>query len=180
MTRSLTIAIALALSAPVLAQTHAEAMARLAPFQGTYALDGVAQIDEGTYAGTLTIAPTLGGHFQEWTWEMTSDGMAPTHLRFITTYNVASRAYTIWRFDSRDISSEQTGALGNDPQGSLQFDGDVLVMAWPTVNPDDPTMRGLFRNTVRIVSSGLNVVTDVQPEGGRPLVAIATTRASRR
>ena len=179
MIRTLALAFALLLSIPALAQTHADAMTRLAPYQGSYTITGDAQIEDGSYAGTLTVSPTLGGHFQEWTWVMNSDGMPPTHLRFLTTYDTSTHTYVIWRFDSRDLTNGY-GQGGNDTEGSLQFDGDALVMAWPTTNPEDPSMHGLFRNTIRITSNGLNVSTDVKLDGDQALVAIATTQATRR
>ena len=165
--------------APAQAQSHADAMARLAPFEGTYVLDGEAQIEEGSFTGTLSIAPTLGGHFQEWTWTMSDTGQGvPTHLRFIVTYDEADQRYRIWRFDTRDVDG-QGGDLGNEVAGSLQVDGNTLVMTWPSRNPDAPEQTGRFRNTVRLVPQGLDVMTDAMPDSGGPAVAIATTRAAR-
>ncbi|MEM1116737.1 MAG: hypothetical protein AAGJ11_09540, partial [Bacteroidota bacterium] len=159
--------------------------ARLAPFEGTYTLDGTAQIEEGTFDGTLTIAPTLGGRFQQWDWEMTMRGpdgeTEPALLRFIVGYDAATSAYTIHRFDSRDADSptRSAGAL-DSAAGRLQVDGDALVMAWTRHNPDDATQAGTFRNRVRVTSGGLHVETEAAPDDGSPVVAIATTRAVRR
>jgi len=171
-------------AAPTLAQSHAEAMNRLAPFEGTYTLDGSAQIEEGTFGGTLTVSPILGGHFQQWDWTMNMRGEGVdenVHLRFIATYDRAADEYVIYRFDSRDVDSPTRVSNIADPnRGQVHFDGDALVMAWPTANPDDPAQTGTFRNTVRVVSNGLHVDTDVQLDAGDQTVAIATTRANRR
>ena len=186
MTRTLALLLLATLfcSAPALAQTHAEAMDRLAPFEGTYALDGTAPIEEGAFDGTLAITPVLGGHFQQWDWEMhmRGDGGDETvYLRFIVTYDEAADEYVIYRFDTRDITSPTRASSPMDPKpGQVRFDGDALVMAWKTVNPDDSSQSGAFRNTVRLVSNGLHVDTDVKLDDGTPLIAIATTRASRR
>lgn len=186
MTRSLYLLLLATLltAAPALAQSHAEAMSRLAPFEGTYTLDGTAQIEEGTFGGTLTVSPILGGHFQQWDWEMDMRGEGvneKVHLRFIAAYDSAADEYAIYRFDSRDVDSPTRVSNVTDPnRGQIHFDGDALVMAWPTANPDDPSETGTFRNTVRIVSNGLDVDTDVKPNGGDQTVAIATTRANRR
>lgn len=178
MLRTLSLLAALLLAAPAFAQTHAEAMARLAPFEGTYDLDGTVQIETGTYGGTLTVAPTLGGHFQEWTWEMTMPEGDPTHLGFLVTYDAASGDYRIWRFDSRDLT-DSPQALGSETEGTLRFEGDSIVMAWRSLSPSDPSMHGSFRNAVRVSARGLDVDTYALPEG-QARVAIATTRASRR
>lgn len=186
MTRSLypLILATLLAAAPALAQSHAEAMDRLAAFEGTYTLDGTAQIEEGTFGGTLTVLPVLGGHFQQWDWEMDMRGEGvdeKVHLRFIATYDDAADEYVIYRFDSRDVDSPTRVSHVTDPnRGQIRFDGDALVMAWPTANPGDPSETGTFRNTVRVVSNGLTVSTDVKPDDGNRTVAIATTRANRR
>jgi hypothetical protein len=181
---SLALAAALFIAAPVLAQTHADAMARLAPFEGTYALNGEPQMVDGSFDGSLTISPTLGGHFQQWDWEMDmkGDGVEDkVHLRFIATYDRAAREYVIYRFDSRDVDSQTRASNAHDSsKGTISFDGDALVMAWPTHKPNDPAATGSFRNTVRLVPQGLHVDTDVKMDGGGDLVAIATTRANRR
>jgi hypothetical protein len=170
--------------ASALAQSHAEAMSRLAPFEGTYSLDGTAQIEEGTFGGTLTISPILGGHFQQWDWQMDMRGERvdeQVYLRFIAAYDAAAGEYVVYRFDSRDVDSPTRASNIADPnRGLIHLDGDALVMAWPTANPDDPTQTGAFRNTVRVVSNGLHVDTDVKLDDGSPLIAIATTRANRR
>lgn len=181
---------ALVAAAPAFAQTHAEAMARLAPYAGSYALDGTAgelngpSDNGGTFDGTLVVSPVLGGHFQQWDWEMTmrsSNGSEafPVHLRFVTTYDPEAGDYAIWRFDSRDVGDWE-GPGGHDVHGRLQFDGDALVMSWPTANPEEPSQTGTFRNTIRLGAGGIEVVTNVQPDDGSPTVAIATTRAARR
>ncbi len=185
MTRSLLLFALLLLAAPSFAQTGSDAMARLAPYAGTYTLDGTAQIEGGSFDGALTVSPILGGHFQQWDWEMTMHGPdgyeEPVHLRFIAGYDAATGAYTVHRFDSRDAGSPTRSARAHDPAaGRLQVDGDALVMAWPTVNPEDGSKMGSFRNTVRLGAGGLTVVTDVVPDDGSPRVAIATTRADRR
>lgn len=190
MTRSLLLLAAVLVAAPAFAQTHAEAMARLAPYAGSYVLDGAADVldspsdDGGTFDGTLVVSPILGGHFQQWDWEMTMRSpdrreAFPVHLRFVTTYDSESGDYAIWRFDSRDVSN-WAGPGGHDVNGRLRFDGDALVMAWPTANPEDPSKTGTFRNTVRPGAGGIEVVTNVQLDDGSPTVAIATTRAVRR
>ncbi|MEM0963620.1 MAG: hypothetical protein AAGK21_13905 [Bacteroidota bacterium] len=184
MTRALLLFAALLLAAPSFAQSHADPMARLAPFEGTYALDGTAQIEEGTFDGTLTITPILGGTFQQWDWEMTmrGDGISEVaFLRLVVGYDAATGGYTIHRFDSRDADSptRSAGAL-DSAAGRLQVDGDALVMAWTRHNPDDATQAGTFRNRVRVTSGGLHVETEVVPDDGSPAVAIATTRAVRR
>ncbi|MEM6325546.1 MAG: hypothetical protein AAF791_00375 [Bacteroidota bacterium] len=175
--------LAVLLSAPAFAQSS-DAMARLAPFEGTYALDGTAQIEEGTFDGTLTISPILGGTFQQWDWDMTmrGDGISEVALlRFIVGYDAATGAYTIHRFDSRDADSPTRSAGALDPsKGRLQVDGDALVMAWTMNNPDDAAQTGTFRNRVRMTSGGLHVETEAVPDDGSPVVAIATTRAARR
>lgn len=186
MTRSLCLLLLTTLltAAPALAQSHAEAMVRLAAFEGTYTLDGTAQIEEGTFDGTLTVSPILGGHFQQWDWEMDMRGEGvdeKVHLRFIATYDGAADEYVIYRFDSRDADSPTRVSHVTDPnRGRIHFDGNALVMAWPTANPGDPSATGTFRNTVRVVSDGLTVSTEVKPDDGNRALAIATTRANRR
>ena len=186
MTRTLLLLAALLVAAPAFAQTHADPMARLAPFEGTYTLDGTPHMEpDGSFDGTLTIAPTLGGRFQQWDWEMTMRGPADAtetvHLRFIVGYNPATRAYTIHRFDSRDADSptRSAGALDSS-QGRLQVNGDALVMAWTMENPSDSPRNGSFRNRVRVTEVGLLIETEGAPDDGSPVVAIATTRAARR
>ena len=185
MTRTALLLAAVILAAPAFAQSHAEAMARLAPYAGTYALDGTAQAEEGTFDGSLTVGPILDGHFQQWDWQMTMrgpDGYAePVALRFIVEHDPATGGYEVYRFDSRDAGSPTRTSRAADPtRGALRFDGDALVMEWPMPNPDDPSRAGTFRNTVRRSAGGLEVVTDVTPDDGSPLVAVATTRAARR
>lgn len=184
MYRTLILTLALALSAPAFAQSHADAMARLAPFAGTYSLDGTAQIQEGAFGGALSITPILGGHFQQWDWEMDMEGPGveeKVYLRFVVGYDAANNAYVIHRFDSRDVGSPTEASGGGVPAlGDLDFDGAALVMSWPVTNPDDASKTGRFRNTVRLTPQGLNVETDVKPDGGGATVAIATTRAARR
>ena len=176
--------LAVLLASPVLAQSNAEAMQRLAPLNGTYSLDGTAQIEEGTFDGSLTVSPILDGHFQQWDWEMVmrGEGVDETvHLRFIVEYDPGTDEYAIYRFDSRDADSPTRASNVEDPdRGTLQFEGDALVMAWPTSNPDDPTMTGRFRNVVRLVPDGLRVDTNVMLDTSDEPIAIATTRASRR
>lgn len=184
MLRTLSLLALLALAAPTFAQSHADAMARLAPFAGTYALDGSAEIEEGTFDGSLAITPILGGRFQQWDWEMDMHAQAGTEralLRFIVGFDAATGTYTIYRFDSRDADSPTVASnIGDPTQGRLSVEGDALVMAWTTANPDDLSMTGTFRNRVRLTSSGLDVHTEVAPDDGSPTVAIATTRAARR
>ena len=184
MLRILTLAAVFTICIPASAQSNAEAMQRLAAFNGTYALDGHAQIEEGTFDGSLTISPILDGNFQQWDWEMTmrGDGVdEKVYLRFIAAYDSAADEYVIYRFDSRDVDSPTRTSNVTDPNiGQLRFDGDALVMTWPTASPADPSKTGSFRNTVHIDRSGLRVDTDVKPDDGSPLVAIATTRANRR
>ena len=182
MTRTLPLLAALLLAAPALAQ--ADPMARLAAFEGTYALDGEPHQDEGTFDGTLSIAPILGGAFQQWDWEMHMRGDGFTELallRFIVGYDAATRSYTIHRFDSRDADSPTVSAGPLDPSaGRLQVDGDGLVMAWTMHNPDDTARVGTFRNRVRLSGGDLHIETEAVPDNGSPTVAIATTRAARR
>ena len=179
------LALAAFLLAPAaLAQQPDAALHRLAPFAGTYSLDGVAQVDDGTFDGTLTIQPVLGGYFQQWDWDMTmrGDGVREhVYLRFLIAYDQADGQYVIHRFDSRTADSPTRASSTTDPnRGELRFDGDALVMTWMMANPNDPADLGRFRNTVRLAPDGLRVVTDVQPVDGRPLLAIATTNAKRR
>ena len=186
MTRTLLLIVALLLAAPAFAQTHADPMARLAPFEGTYSLDGTPHMaPEGSFGGTLTIAPTLGGHFQQWDWEMTmresNRADETVHLRFIVGYDPATGAYTIHRFDSRDAGSRTRSAGAFDAaEGRLQVDGESLVMAWSSASDDEPARTGTFRNRVRLTGGGLLVETEGVPDDGSPTVAIATTRAARR
>lgn len=184
MFRILTLVSLFALCAPAFAQSNAPAMDRLAPYNGSYTLDGTPAMADGSFDGTLTVSPILGGHFQQWDWEMTMRGEdfdEKTYLRFIVAFDRVANAYTIFRFDSRDADSPTRESGVADPsQGRLSFDGDALVMSWTATNPDDPNRAGTFRNTVRLRPNGLHVVTDVQPDDGSPLVAIATTRAARR
>ena len=186
MTRTLLLLAAVLVAAPAFAQTHADPMARLAPFEGTYALDGTPHVEpDGSFDGTLTIAPTLGGHFQQWDWEMTMRGPADAtevvHLRFIVGYDAATGAYTIHRFDSRDADSPTRSAGAFDSsQGRLQVDGETLVMAWSMMNANDSPRNGTFRNRVRVTEAGLLIETEGAPDDGSPVVAVATTRASRR
>lgn len=174
----------LCLTAPAFAQSNAEAMQRLAPFEGAYTLDGTAQIDEGTFDGSLTVSPILDGHFQQWDWEMNMKGEGvdeKVYLRFIAKYDAAADEYAIYRFDTRNAGSPTRSSNVTDPaRGTLRFDGDALVMTWPMSNPDGSGRMGAFRNTVHLKSEGLHVETDVTPDDGAPLVAIATTRARRR
>ena len=178
------IAAVFVLCLPASAQSNAEAMQRLAPFNGTYTLDGTARAEEGTFDGTLTVSPILDGHFQQWDWEMTMRGEdveEKTYLRFIAKYDAAADEYTIYRFDSRNADSPTRSSNVSDPaRGTLRFDGDALVMAWPMSDPGGSGRTGSFRNTVRLKSDGLHVETDVTPDDGSPLMAIATTRANRR
>ena len=74
MLRTLPVILVLLLVAPAFAQTSAP-MNPLASFEGTYALTGAPHDVEGSYDGTLTIAPILGGRFQQWEWEMTMRGL---------------------------------------------------------------------------------------------------------
>ena len=183
MIRSLLLLAALLVAAPAFAQTHTDPMDRLVPFEGTYTLDGEPHMaPEGSFDGTLTIAPTLGGHFQQWDWEMTmrdSDRADETvYLRFIVGYDPATSVYTIYRFDSRDASSPTRSAGAFDSsQGRLQVDGDALVMAWSSAGRNG---SGTFRNRVRLTDGGLVVETEGVPDDGSPTIAIATTRAARR
>ena len=185
MYRTLILTLALALSAPAFAQSHADAMARLAPFAGSYTLDGTAEIEEGSFDGSLTISPILGGHFQQWDWEMDMEGPGveeKVYLRFVVAYDAGNNAYVIHRFDSRDVDSPTRASGDGIPPalGGLGFDGDALVMSWPMTNPDDASKSGRFRNIVRLTPQGLDVETEVKPDGGGATVAIATTRAARR
>ena len=191
MTRIFSLALLLVLAAPVLAQTNAEAMQRLAPFNGSYSLDGTAQVEDGTFDGSLTVSPILDGHFQQWDWEMDMKGegvdenayrFAETvHLRFIVKYDPVDQEYLIYRFDSRDIDSPTRVSNVEDPsRGRLYFDGDALVMAWTMAGPNGSGKTGTFRNTVRQTAQGLVVETNATPDDGSPLVAIATTQAHRR
>ena len=186
MTRSLLVLAALLTAAPAFAQSHADPMARLAAFEGTYTLDGTPHMaPEGSFDGTLTIAPTLGGHFQQWDWEMTmrESGHADetVYLRFIVGYDPSTHAYTIHRFDSRDASSRTRSAGAFDAAaGRLQVDGAALVMAWSSASADEPARTGTFRNRVRLTDGGLHVETEGVRDDGSPVVAIATTRAARR
>lgn len=185
MTRStLSLFAALCLAVPAAAQSTP--MARLAPFEGTYILDGEPHLaPDGAFDGTLTIAPVLGGHFQQWDWQMTmrdADRADETvHLRFVVGYDPATSAYTIHRFDSRDASSRTRSAGAFDAAaGRLQVDGDALVMAWSSASADEPARTGTFRNRVRLTDGGLHVETEGVRDDGSPVVAIATTRAARR
>lgn len=184
MFRILTLAAVFTICIPASAQSNADAMQRLAAFNGTYNLDGQAQIEEGTFDGSLTVSPILNGNFQQWDWEMNmrGDGVSEkVYLRFIAAYDSATNEYVIYRFDSRDVDSRTRASNLTDPNiGRLRFDGDALVMTWPTASPADPSKTGSFRNTVHVERSGLRVVTDVKPDDGSPLMAIATTRADRR
>lgn len=183
MLRTLAFVAALALAAPAFAQSHADAMQRLAPFAGTYSLDGTAQVEEGSFDGTLSVQPILDGHFQQWDWTMTMRGDGArerVYLRFIAGYDAEAKAYSVYRFDSRDANSPTRVSPLEDPhRGTITFDGDALVMAWHTSNPNDPSDTGLFRNVVRKTSGGLHVKTNVKLDSGAPLVAIAETRATR-
>ena len=169
---------------PASAQSNTEAMQRLAAFNGTYTLDGTARVDEGTFGGSLTVSPILNGNFQQWDWEMTMRGEGvdeKVYLRFIAKYDATADEYTIYRFDSRNAGSPTRSSNISDPsRGTLRFDGDALVMMWPMSNPNDPSKTGNFRNTVHLDRSGLRVETDVKPDDGSPLIAVATTRAARK
>lgn len=180
MTRSFLLAAAL-LAAPAFAQAN---LAPLAPYAGTYSLDGEAHQEAGTFDGSLTITPILDGHFQQWDWTMTmhGDGFEEVALlRFIAGQDPATGAYEVYRFDSRDADSPTITSNPGDPnQGTIEFDGDALVMSWSMASPDDPALTGTFRNVVRRTSDGLEVATEVLPDDGSPVVAIATTRAARR
>ena len=184
MTRSLTLLAVFLLAAPAFAQTHTDPMARLAAFEGTYALDGEPHQADGSFDGTLTVSPTLGGHFQQWDWEMTMRGEGleeQTLLRFIVGYDAATGAYTVHRFDSRDADSPTRSAGALDAsKGRLQVDGSTLVMAWTMENPNKSGRAGTFRNRVRITDDGLHIDTEAAPDDGSPTLAIATTRAARR
>ena len=191
MLRTLTLLAVFVLCIPAAAQSNADAMARLAPFNGTYTLDGTAQIEEGTFDGSLTVSPILDGHFQQWDWEMNMKGEGvdekayrfdeKVHLRFIVKYNPVDQEYLIYRFDSRDIDSPTRVSNVEDPsRGRLYFDGDALVMAWAMAGPNGSGQTGTFRNKVRRTAQGLSFETTVTPDDGSPLVAIATTRAHRR
>ncbi|MEO1479755.1 MAG: hypothetical protein AAFV01_14375 [Bacteroidota bacterium] len=166
------------------AQQPADAMERLAPYEGTYTLDGFAQIEDGTFDGTLTVAPILGGHFQQWDWTLTMRGEGieeDVYLRFVVSHDAATGSYAVHRFDSRDADSPTRAASITDPhRGTLSFDGDALVMSWPSSNPNNPAQTGHLRNTVRLDADGFTVTTDAKPDDGSPRVAIATTNASRR
>lgn len=181
MTRSLLLLAALLLAAPAFAQSGLD---RLTPYAGTYALDGEPHQNAGTFDGSLTVTPVLGGHFQQWDWEMTmrGDGFEEVALlRFIAGRDPATGALEIYRFDSRDADSPTVTSNPGDPnRGTVTFDGDALVMTWSTANPEDPTQTGTFRNVVRRTADGLRVDTEVVPADGSPVVAIATTRAARR
>ena len=182
MLRTLSFLTLFALAAPAFAQI--DAMASLAAFEGTYALDGEPHQADGTFDGTLTVTPILGGRFQQWDWDMTmrGDGFTePALLRFIVGHDAATCGYTIHRFDSRDADSPtRSGGALDSSQGRLQVDGESLVMAWTMLNPDDTARVGTFRNRVRVTASGLHVETEAVPDDGSPVVAIATTRAARR
>ena len=184
MSRTFLLLVAVLLAAPAFAQSHADPMARLAAFEGTYALDGEPHQADGAFDGTLTISPTLGGHFQQWDWEMTMRGEGVSeqvHLRFIAGYDAATGGYTVHRFDSRDANSPTRSAGALDAsKGRLQVDGDELVMAWTMENPNDSGRTGTFRNRVRITDDGLHIDTEAAPDDGSPALAIATTRAARR
>lgn len=183
MTRFLLLA-ALLIAAPAFAQTHAEAMAQLAPYEGTYTISGEPHQDEGAFDGSLTIAPVLGGRFQQWDWTMfmRGDGVSEeVALRFMVGYDSVTNVYTVHRFDSRDVDSPTVTASALDSsKGRLQVDGNTLVMAWTMMSPEDPSQAGTFRNRVRITSDGLHVDTEASPDDGSPVVAVATTRAARR
>ncbi|MEM6335466.1 MAG: hypothetical protein AAF752_02810 [Bacteroidota bacterium] len=166
------------------AQSHTSAMDRLAQYEGTYSLDGIALIEEGSFDGALTVSPILGGHFQQWDWTMTMRGDGAeeqVYLRFIAAYDHANDAYVIHRFDSRDAGAQTAvRRSGDSNRGRLYFEGDALVMSWQSTNPDDASQTGELRNTVRLNAGGLRVKTDAKPDDGTPHVAIATVQASRR
>ena len=191
MLRTLTLALVFTICIPASAQSNAEAMQRLAPFNGTYSLDGTAQVEDGTFGGSLTISPILDGHFQQWDWEMDMRGEGvdedayrfdeKVHLRFIAKYNPVDEEYVVYRFDSRDADSPTRVSNVEDPsRGRLYFEGDALVMAWTMAGPNGSGQAGTFRNTVRRSAQGLSVETTVTPHDGSPLIAIATTQANRR
>ncbi|MEO0560460.1 MAG: hypothetical protein AAF170_20030 [Bacteroidota bacterium] len=184
MTRSFLLLAAALLAAPAFAQSNANPMERLAPFEGTYALDGEPHQQDGSFDGTLTVAPTLGGHFQQWDWTMTMRGegrIEDIHLRFIVSYDAATGNYSVHRFDSRDASSPpQSGGAFDASRGRLQVNGNALVMAWTMVNGNDSPENGTFRNQIRVTQEGLHIETEGVPDNGSPVVAIATTRAARR
>jgi len=124
MTRSLLLFAALLLAAPAFAQSD---LARLTPYAGTYSLDGEARQEAGTFDGSLTVTPILGGHFQQWDWTMTmrGDGFEEVALlRFIAGRDPVTGAYEVYRFDSRDADSPTVASHPGDPnQGTMAFDG---------------------------------------------------------